>query len=571
MIWLSLGVLPLLLRPLWQPDEGRYAEIPREMLERSDWLTPHLNSVHYFEKPPLQYWLSAISMKLFGESAFFARLPLALASLLTIYAVWKLSRRLGCSWPVWASFAAASSLLLYSCGQILTLDALFSAFCVFSLAALVEAVSLRYYNGSPRLIAGWTLLAFISVGCALLTKGPAAIVLTGGALFFSFFVAWRDSSLRSAILKTLFSPYGLLVFIAITAPWFVMVNMANPGHAHFFFYTEHFERFTTHNHARQGSNNPILDKLYFVPVILAGLLPWLCTCFVGIKRALKFVKSKMAPTTPDAPLNRWIVVLLIAAFAWPLLFFSASGSKLIPYVLPCVAPIIVIAFSFENEADGFRPLRRSATELFTLGAIFLLAALIILISPSLDAKPVRWAADLQSSNGGPWVLFLGIGFAVIGLWGIRGQGLTAGRWMIWHSALLVIITIAAQQINGTRATIDHLVAMAPKDQKIQWISHGTYFQVLPFLVKDRITVVGGTGELVYGKNRLSLEDQKRWFNEDSQALTSVAMQIQSESPEVSVWTLSDSKAWKKLDDEFKTAWEIVDDSSPKALLLRLRR
>ncbi|MCL1908469.1 MAG: glycosyltransferase family 39 protein [Holophagaceae bacterium] len=566
--WLSLGLLPLALRPLWQPDEGRYAEIPREMLASAEWLTPHLNGVLYFEKPPFQYWLSAISMKLFGESAFVARLPLALAAFLTMYSVWKLSRRLGSPWPVWASFATASSLLLYCCGQILTLDALFSSLCVFSLTALVEAVSHKYYESPPRLVAGWTLAAFASASCAVLTKGPAAVVLVGGALFFSIFVAWRDARLRSAILKTLFSPYGLLLFFAIAVPWFVLVNWANPGHAHFFFYTEHFERFTTHNHARQGSDNPILDKLYFVPVILLGLLPWLSACFVGAKRALKFLRNRTGPNTLDAPLKRWTVALLIVAFAWPLLFFSASGSKLIPYVLPCVAPIIILAFAFERDLDGFVPLRRTGMEMLSLGIVFLVTALIVLLLPGISASPARWVADLHSSSGGPWILFLGLGYAVMGLWGIRGQGLTASSWMAWHSALLIVLTIAAQQVNGANSTIDYLVAKAPKDQKIQWISHGTYFQALPFLVKDRITVVGGTGELAYGKNRLMNEEQAKWFNEDPQALTSVAQQLKDENPEMPVWALSDKKAWRNMGPELTAAWEVVDNSSPKAILLR---
>ena len=79
-LWFFLGLLPLLVRPLWEPDEGRYAEIPREMLATGDWLTPRLNGVLYFEKPPLQYWLSALSMKLFGLNGAAARLPLALAN-----------------------------------------------------------------------------------------------------------------------------------------------------------------------------------------------------------------------------------------------------------------------------------------------------------------------------------------------------------------------------------------------------------------------------------------------------------------------------------------------------------
>src|SRR5512138_213450 len=87
--FLLLGRLPLL-----EPDEGRYAEIPREMLELGDFVTPHLNYVKYFEKPPLLYWLNALSFSLFGQNEFAARLPCACAGLLTILAVYWLGREL---------------------------------------------------------------------------------------------------------------------------------------------------------------------------------------------------------------------------------------------------------------------------------------------------------------------------------------------------------------------------------------------------------------------------------------------------------------------------------------------
>jgi|GEM_PF-219910 len=588
--WLTLGVLPLFLRPLWQPDEGRYAEIPREMIATGNWLTPHLNGVLYFEKPPFQYWLSAISMKLFGESAFAARLPLALAALLTMYTVWRIAKRIGSNRPVWASFAAMSCLLLYACGQILTLDALFSSLCVFSLAAIIEAVSLRYYNArveleedtllmvavtklnnksNSRAIFGWTFVAFVSAGCALLTKGPVVIVLIAGALLISLYFAWNDTRLRSALLKTVLSPYGWLVFAVITVPWFVIVNTANPGHAHFFFYTEHFERFTTNKHARQGSNNPILDKLYFVPVILLGLLPWLSACFVGAKRAFAFLGSSRGPAAPQIALNKWMIALLLAAFAWPVLFFSASGSKLIPYIMPCIAPLIAIAVAFERDSDGFLPLKRTGIEMLILGAIFLVAALLVMFSPRLFSNPAEWLIDIQGSNNGLWILLLGFGFTLIGAWGISGTGLTASRWMVWHGLLLVILTIAAQQVNGRHSSIDSLIDKVPGGMrgKIQWISHGNYFQALPFMVKDRIVVVGGTGELCYGKERLA--EPEKWFVEDHRALTEVGLRLHSEKPDMPVWALSTRKAWNDLPPELKTAWDVVD-ISPKAVLLRFR-
>ncbi len=240
LIWLALGLLPLFLRPLWEPDEGRYAEIPREMLATGDWLTPHLNGVLYFEKPPLQYWLSAIGMRLFGPSAWAARLPLALASALAMWAAWRMARRLGAVVPIWASFIAAGSLLGFICGQILTLDALFTAFLVATVACAVEAVDARRRR-QPAFM--WTLLAFTCVALAFLTKGLAAPVLIGGIFFGALALNWRDRGLRQPILRTFFDPGGWALFLAITAPWFILVDQANPGHARFFFIPEPFARY----------------------------------------------------------------------------------------------------------------------------------------------------------------------------------------------------------------------------------------------------------------------------------------------------------------------------------------
>ena len=361
LLWLILGLLPLFMRPLWEPDEGRYAEIPREMLASGDWLTPTLNGVLYFEKPPLQYWLSAASMKLFGLNAVAARLPLALASLILFWCAWRLARRLGARGPIWALIMTATVLITFVCGQLLTLDALFSAFLVLGLTAALEAVAARFRNEGAL---GWTLLTYIALSAAVLTKGPVALVLLVGILGLSLPFAWRDSRLRKAVLITGFNPLGWLLFFTLTVPWFYFVNKANPGHAQFFFIHEHITRFLTHEHARQGSDNPFLDKLYFPGILLVGMLPWLSLSVVGLKRGLAFIRRSTGPQGIEAALNRWTVATMMMAFAWPLFFFSVSGSKLAPYILPVVVPLLALGCTFEAKGEEFRSLKRIAIELF---------------------------------------------------------------------------------------------------------------------------------------------------------------------------------------------------------------
>ena len=402
-IWLALGLLPLFLRPLWEPDEARYAEIPREMLALGDWLTPRLNYVLYFEKPPLQYWLSAAAMRLFGEHPFAARLPLALATLISLWCAWRLARRLGARQPLWAAFMAATAVLAYVCGQILTLDALFAAFHLLAFTCAAEAVAGRY---GGRGGGGWTLAAFASLALAMLTKGLAAPVLVGVGLLLSLPWAWREPRLRSALLRTLFDPWGWLLFAALAAPWFMLVDRANPGHANFFFLHEHFARFTSHVHSREGSKNPLLDKLYFLGVLGPGLVPWLAAGIVGVRRGLAFLRRPAGPQTDQAALHRWTVAAVLLAAAWPLVFYTLSGSKLPPYILPAVVPILALACAFERDGEEFRALARSGRELLVLGI------LLLLVGPFL----------LKDKSGLGWVLATGAAFAGLGCWGLAPPG-----------------------------------------------------------------------------------------------------------------------------------------------------
>jgi 4-amino-4-deoxy-L-arabinose transferase-like glycosyltransferase len=544
LLWFFLGFLPLLVRPLWEPDEGRYAEIPREMLATGDWLTPRLNGVLYFEKPPLQYWLSALSMKLFGLNGAAARLPLALASGLLLWAAWRLAKRLGAREPVWASVMAATGLLSFLMGQLLTLDALFSAFLVAALAAFVEAVA-RRREGAPAL--GWTLLTFALLAGAMLTKGLAEGILTGGILVFSLAFAWTDADLRRVVVRTALDPGGWLLYLALVVPWFWAVNRAHPGHAQFFFIHEHFTRFLTHEHARQGSDNWLLDKLYFLGVLAVGLLPWLSATAVGLKRSWTFLRGR-GPQVQDH-LARWVVGLLVMAFLWPLVFFSVSGSKLPPYILPVIAPLTALACSFEGDGEERIALRRMGRELLLLGAIFLLAA-------GLFRK------DLAGLG---WVLALAAGFIGVGVWAHQPRGLSAPRLKVALGAVLWLLVLAAQTAAGPGKSVAELVRRSPADAR--WISYGTYFQGLPFYARDRAVVVAGTGELAFGRDRLP--DAARWFSEDPAALGAVADRLKAEAPSRPVLVMAKAASWQQLSPEERARWEEVA-RNPAAVVARWR-
>jgi 4-amino-4-deoxy-L-arabinose transferase-like glycosyltransferase len=542
LLWFFLGLLPLFVRPLWEPDEGRYAEIPREMLATGNWLTPHLNGVLYFEKPPLQYWLSAISMKFFGLTGAAARLPLALATGLTIWAAWRLAKRLGAREPLWAPFMAATGLLAFLVGQLLTLDALFSAFLVAGLAAFVEAVVSRRQG---KVATGWTLLSFFLMACAMLTKGLAERVLVGGIQVFSLAYCWKDADLRRAVIRTALDPLGWLLYLVLVVPWFWAVDQANPGHAQFFFIHEHFTRFLTHEHAREGSENWFLDKLYFLGILAIGLLPWLSATAVGLRRSWGFLGGR-GPQAQDH-LGRWIVGFAMLAFAWPLAFFSLSGSKLPPYILPVIVPLVALAGTFERPGEEPAALRRIGKELLILGAIFLLGAYLY----------------RHELGGLGWIVALGTSFAGLGVWAHRPKGLTAPRLMVGLGACLWLLVLAAEAAAGAGKSVATLARTAPANA--QWICFGVYYQGLPFYARTRAVVIAGTGELRYGRDHLA--DASRWFSEDPAALGPMADRLALEHPERPVLVMAKPEDWKRVSSEEKARWQEMA-SSPAALVLR---
>ncbi len=542
-LWAVLGLLPLFLRPLWEPDEARYAEIPREMLATHDWLTPRLNGVLYFEKPPLQYWMSAVSIKLFGHQDWAARLPLAFAAAILLWCAWRLAKRLGARSPIWAAVMAATTILGFIVGQILTLDALFSALTVLTFVAAVEAVATKRAGGQPR---KWLMVEFAALGLAFLTKGLAAVVLPGGALLLSLAFAQGDPLLRRAILRTLFDPLGWLVAAVIAAPWFILVDRANPGHATFFFVHEHFARFLTHEHARQGSNNPMLDKLYFVGILLVGLLPWLSASIVGLRRGWTFARAA-GPESETGGLHRWLVGATWLAFAWPFVFFSLSGSKLPPYILPVVVPLMALACAFERAGEEPVTLRRLGRELALLGVLFL--------GYGLFGKHLPVGAGLI-------VLTLGIAWIAFGAWCMNPLHMTAKMLMGGLAACMLLLTLTAERAAGPSKELAPLIAAVPGDAV--WISLGVYRQGIPWYTQARCVVLDGTGELAYGRAHLDPADQERWLPEDRGSLLPMAIRLRSETHRP-VRVVAAPRDWDKLTADTRAAFVVLGRSEGNVL------
>ena len=452
---LSLGTLGV--RPLYKADESRYAEIPREMVASGDWTTPRLNGLKYFEKPPLQYWATAIAFELFGEHDWAARLWTALAGIAALLLVHHCGRKLfGGEAGVMGALVLAGCPLYVMLMQIDTLD----MGLAFFLSAAVLAFALgRYY------------LFWAACALAVLSKGLIGIVLPVGAIGL-YVLLKRDFSL----LQKMKIVSGGALFLVICAPWFIAVSRANAEFAHFFFVQEHFQRFTTRMHGRYQ------PAWYFLPILAFGLAPWLLSFFASLRN----VASRSAGAF-DANLFLWIWVGVV------FLFFSVSGSKLPAYILP-IFPALALLVG--------RTLAASPSRLLLLVQSALgVAAGITLAVLAPDVK--RFVTEAMHSRADEYARTLAAGGIVLAA-GALGAGIAAfERKTFLAVALLAMASFGCTLlcVTGHRALSPEFsiaeqrasLGEIPKDARIFAVDF--YDHTLPWYFRRTVSMVAYKDEL----------------------------------------------------------------------------
>ncbi len=306
--------------PLWEVDDARYAEVPREMAEGGDWLTPRLNGMEYVEKPPLWFWLGAASYKVFGISEAAARLPLAALSLLGVGAVlWAGTWLFGPSTAAAAAAVLSSSGLWFLLSHGMTVDLPLAVFLTWGVAFALRAL-LRPEDARWAAPAAWTAAAL-----AFLSKGLIALVLPGAWVLV---LLWAVPRLRAG-LPRLFHPAGPAIFAALTLPWALALQERHGDFFQVFFLEQHFQRFLTAKYNRPG---PWYYYFVWLPV---GLLPWTPAALHGFFSALKNPDRGSESAAAAKALALWAAVVV--------LFFSTSRSKLLTYALPAVPALCLLA------------------------------------------------------------------------------------------------------------------------------------------------------------------------------------------------------------------------------------
>jgi 4-amino-4-deoxy-L-arabinose transferase-like glycosyltransferase len=481
---IAVWLVALGQRVLLNPDEGRYATLSLAMMESGDWVTPRLNGLLYFEKPPLQYWGGALAYELFGVSELSARLWPGLAGLITIALVgwtgWRLwGRRTG----VHAAAITAGSTWIVANSHFLSLDAGLTAALTLVLCSVLRAEQPGIERSEAR---RWMVTAWAGIGLAVLSKGLVGLVIPGAVLVLVSLIG-RDWRLWT---RMAWVP-GLVVLALITVPWFALMTYRHADFAHFFFIHEHFERYLTQTHHRVGSG------WYFVPLLLVGFLPW-----TGSLPWL--LREPTARPDRDGSALRWLRVWVIFVFV----FFSLSGSKLPSYILPLFPALaLLLARRIESLQEGRWLCWQWWVPLLAWLSIGVLSFLLAgrLEQPTPPGMAEQLGSGLRQAVG---VYLIGAAVAWVSL---RRQRFTAALIsMAIAQMLAVLMLMSAYEAWGQFRSLGRLINMPAVQQMLRPETRvyalRAYDQTLPFYLRRPVVLVEYVSEFEFGQR----QEPARW-------------------------------------------------------------
>lgn len=414
----GLGRLPLI-----EPDEGRNAEVAREMLVSGDLITPHFNSLVYLDKPAVYFWLVAASFRLLGVNEWAARMPSALLALGTMLLTWFLARRMfGGSAGLRAGIILATTPLAIAYSRLVIFD--------MTLAFLITAALVCFWVARENAFEfGWPQLAmFAAMGVATITKGPVGFVLP--LLTILAFAAVRG---ELGELKRLRWGLGVAVFLATVLPWFTAVSVRNPDFPRYALWEESLQRFATTSTRRGGA------FFYYIPIFFLGFFPWSFFLVAAgwasrrLWRALR--EEKSAPVTF---VLMWAVVIFI--------FFSISQSKLPGYFLPAIVPLSILtakaweAIAVEDLHTRTRWLRAGFGALIVLGVVVGALPQVFRaesVEIALTEKMPPTVVELMK----PSLFYSGLILMALGLVGRRVAARSVGRTLALVSFALLALTV----------------------------------------------------------------------------------------------------------------------------------
>ena len=466
-------------RHLIPSDEGRYAEIAREMLVTGDWITPRYNGYKYFEKPPLQAWATATAFQAFGIGDWQARLWTALTGFLTILLVGFTGARIFNPRAGWlAAVVLASSPMWIISGHLNSLDMGLSSFLVGALCSLLLAQT----SHNKINCRNWMWACWIFMALATLSKG-----VIGAAIPAMVFIAYSISTWDWKIWARLRLFSGTILFLAITAPWFVLVAQRNPEFLEFFFIHEHLQRFTQDDHSRTG---PIY---YFVPLLLIGLLPW----FLQVPGAIAQAWSERRREFSAG----W---LLVCWFAVIFAFFSVSHSKLPGYIIPVFPALALIIGNRLDRLLGHTNTMALPWKLQTLCfAILGCIGFFFLDAIGKQARPDEIEAYAQYIYWVIAALVALVSFSAYAAWQSKRNGIQSIVSFAGGFFLCAIIAGTGHETLGRAVSgvdlVERIKASIP--DKVNFYSVRLLDHTVPFYLGRTMIMVESPDELEFGVNQ----------------------------------------------------------------------
>lgn len=472
-------------RPLAVPSEARYAELGREMIQSGDWITPRINGIKYFEKPPLFYWLQAAATGLFGMSEFALRLATALFAVAGSVLAYVAGRRIfDRTTGIVASIVMSTSLVWFALARIILLDVPVGVFLSLSLASFLFAIR-EPPDSRARTV--WLYTMYVAAAAATLTKGLIGIVFPGLVIGTWIALTWNWRLLAEVRLAG-----GLLVFLVLTVPWHVLVGIKSPEFFQFYFIHEHWERFTTTVHGRTQ------PWWFFFAILIAGSLPWVGFLFQSLWRNLAGALARTDEAKAQLFLALWFWLILV--------FYSVSDSKLIPYVTPLLVPLALFLGRYlsdtlaDREAAG-----RLLPGFWIVAGIAGVLAAAALAFGIAGARLVGGEIADEIERIRPmlgWVCLGALVACAALVWVLRRRSMVMAFAVTAVAAGAFLLTVDTTMANFQPRSIKPLAVelrarLKPEDEVL---AYRTYPQDLPVYLDRRVTVMGWSGELDFGRS-----------------------------------------------------------------------
>lgn len=508
-------------RAMWEPDEPRYSEIAREMIVSGNWIEPRLDFLKYYEKPPLTYWITAVSFRLFGLGETAARIGPVIAALVLLAGTWFLGRTLYDERTAnIAALALALSPLTWVTGRLLLTDIFLAAGVVWAVAGYVMAAEGRRTRAS---IMGGMAIAGAAFAAAWLAKGPVGLVIPLLGIVPYRLLGGRDAGVGAR---------GWLVaagvFVLLGVPWFVAIGLRDPSFTEFFFFQEHVLRYFTPKSRRQQ------PWYFYLLVLLVGLFPG--------SVLVPWASSRIWPGLRPRSREDRGSCLLVSLGLLTVLLFTLSHSKLATYVLP-VAPAfaLLIGRSIRTvlwpNGDAARPVSGNVSVREAPRSEYTISPAV----PERISGPavtrcgrIPWglraslavgaAMCLAGAAGTAWFarhplpplepgLYLYSLAALLGLMGIAFAvcSWTGSRWALSRAlmaiagmAFVCLLCVAdvlerLDPLHSVKPAALFVRARAGPDDLIA--SYGAVIHGLTFYAERRTAIIGGAGELTFGARR----------------------------------------------------------------------